>query len=186
MIAAIITVFVFSKVKKLPFGRLCDTAGLGLILGQVIGRWGNFFNREAFGGYADNLFAMQLPVSAVRASDITEELWENVITIDGIAYIQVHPTFLYESLWNLVLLFLLLVFFHKRKFEGEVFLWYLLGYGVGRFWIESLRTDQLLIPGIGYPVSMAVAALLVVVSLIWILVGRLKNKGVKDAGFENS
>ena len=85
-----------------------------------------------------------------------------------------------------MLLFLLLVFFHKRKFEGEVFLWYLLGYGVGRFWIESLRTDQLLIPGIGYPVSMAVAALLVVVSLIWILVGRLKNKGVKDAGFENS
>ena len=186
VIAAIITVFVFSKVKRLPFGRLCDTAGLGLILGQVIGRWGNFFNREAFGGYTDNLFAMQLPVSAVRASDITEELWENVITIEGVAYIQVHPTFLYESLWNLALLILLLVFFHKRKFEGEVFLWYLLGYGVGRFWIESLRTDQLLIPGIGYPVSMAVAALLVVVSLIWILVGRLKNKGVKDAGFENS
>jgi phosphatidylglycerol:prolipoprotein diacylglycerol transferase len=175
VIAGILTTFVFAKVRKIPFGRLADNAGLGLLLGQIIGRWGNFFNREAFGGYTDNLFAMQLPVSAVRASEITESQWEHAVVLDGITYIQVHPTFLYESLWNLLLLILLLVFFGKRKFEGEVFLWYLLGYGLGRFWIESLRTDQLLLPVIGYPVSRALAAVLVVVAAVWIAWGRLNS-----------
>jgi phosphatidylglycerol:prolipoprotein diacylglycerol transferase len=118
---------------------------------------------------------MQLPVSAVRASEITESQWEHAVVLDGITYIQVHPTFLYESLWNLLLLILLLVFFGKRKFEGEVFLWYLLGYGLGRFWIESLRTDQLLLPVIGYPVSRALAAVLVVVAAVWIAWGRLNS-----------
>lgn len=171
VIAAILTTFIFSKVKKIPFGRLCDTAGLGLLLGQVIGRWGNFFNREVFGGYCDNLLAMQLPLSAVRPSDVTEDLMEHLVVLDGIEYIQVHPTFLYESLWNLGLLILLLLFFNRRKFEGEVFLWYLLGYGVGRFWIEGVRTDQLKIPGTNYPVSMALAAVFVIASLTWIIVG---------------
>jgi phosphatidylglycerol:prolipoprotein diacylglycerol transferase len=176
VIAAIVTTFVFSKVRKIPFGRLCDTAGLGLILGQIIGRWGNFFNREAFGGYTDNLFAMQLPVSAVRSSDLTEELLSHTTTVNGVTYIQVHPTFLYESLWNLLLLILLLLFFNKRKFEGEVFLWYLLGYGIGRFWIEALRTDQLLIPGTAYPVSRAVAAACAVTAAVWITAGRWKKR----------
>jgi phosphatidylglycerol:prolipoprotein diacylglycerol transferase len=174
VIAAILTTFIFSRVKKIPFGRLCDTAGLGLILGQIIGRWGNFFNREAFGGYTDNLLAMQLPVSAVRAEDLTEELLAHTAVVDGITYVQVHPTFLYESLWNLALLILLLVFFNRRSFEGEVFLWYLLGYGVGRFWIESLRTDQLLLPGIGYPVSRVVAAVLAIAAVVWIIAGRCR------------
>ncbi len=176
VIAAIITTFVFTKVKKLNFGLVCDTAGLGLVLGQIIGRWGNFFNREAFGGYTDNLFAMQLPVSAVRSSDISQELSQHIITVDGISYIQVHPTFLYESLWNLVLLIFLIWFTRRKKFNGEVFLLYLAGYGIGRFWIESLRTDQLLIPGINYPVSMALAAALTVVSLVWIVVWHLKKR----------
>lgn len=182
VIAAIITVFVYSKVKKRSYGQLCDTAGLGLILGQVIGRWGNFFNREAFGGYSDGLLAMQLPVSAVRRSDITEELLSNSLVIDGITYIQVHPTFLYESLWNLVLLILLLLFYKHKKFHGEVFLLYLFGYGMGRFWIEGLRTDQLLIPVIGYPVSRALAAVLMVVSALWVIVGNvrvIKEKNVQ-------
>ena len=176
VIAAIITTFVFTKVKKLNFGLVCDTAGLGLVLGQIIGRWGNFFNSEAFGGYIDNLFAMQLPVSAVRSSDISQELSQHIITVDGISYIQVHPTFLYESLWNLVLLIFLIWFTRRKKFNGEVFLLYLAGYGIGRFWIESLRTDQLLIPGINYPVSMALAAALTVVSLVWIVVWHLKKR----------
>jgi phosphatidylglycerol:prolipoprotein diacylglycerol transferase len=174
VIAAILTTYIFSRVKKIPYGRLCDTAGLGLILGQIIGRWGNFFNREAFGGYTDNLLAMQLPVSAVRAEDLTEELLDHTVLIDGVNYVQVHPTFLYESLWNVMILTLLLVFFNKRSFEGEVFLWYLLGYGIGRFWIESLRTDQLLLPGIGYPVSRVVAVLLAAAAVVGIAVGRTR------------
>ena len=125
VIAAILTTFIFSKVKKLSFGQLCDTAGLGLVLGQIIGRWGNFFNREAFGGYCNNLLAMQIPVSAVRStSDITQELMEHEVWVDGIQYIQVHPTFLYESLSNLILLIILLLFRKHKKFNGEVFLFF--------------------------------------------------------------
>lgn len=175
VIAAIITTFVFAKVRKLSFPLLCDTAGLGLILGQAIGRWGNFCNREAFGDYYDGLFAMQLPVSAVRTSDLTEKLMSHTTVIDGVVYISVHPTFLYESFWNLCLFILLMLYFKHRRFDGEVFLLYLLGYGIGRFWIESLRTDQLLIPHINYPVSMALAATLVAVSAIWIGIVRYKQ-----------
>lgn len=176
VIASIITVYIYTKIKHLSFGLVVDTAGPGLVLGQCIGRWGNFFNREAFGGYCDNIFAMQLPVSAVRSGDITQELRENIMVVDGISYIQVHPTFLYESMWNLVLLVLLLVYWKHRKFDGEVFLLYILGYGVGRFWIESLRTDQLLLPVLNLPVSMVVAAAMVSGSVVLILFNKKKVK----------
>jgi len=174
VIAAVITVYIYTKRKNLSFGLIADTAGPGLVLGQCIGRWGNFFNREAFGGYCDNIFAMQLPVSAVRNSDITQELRENIMVIDGISYIQVHPTFLYESMWNFVLLVLLLVYWKHRKFDGEIFLLYILGYGVGRFWIESLRTDQLLLPILNVPVSMVVAAAMVIGAVILMQVNKRK------------
>ena len=185
VIGAFVSVFIWSCYKKKPFGLLVDTAIAGLAIGQVIGRWGNFFNREAFGGYTDNLLAMQLPVSAVRQSEITAEQWEHVLTIDGVQYIQVHPCFLYESLWNLCVVCLLIWFFRKkRKFDGECGLLYLAAYGAGRFWIEGLRTDQLLIPGTDYPVSRALAAVMFLVSTIWILIGhsRAVRKEKEAAG----
>ena len=162
VIAAVITVFVFAHVKHLSAPLLLDTAGLGLVAGQMIGRWGNFFNREAFGEYTDWLLAMRLPVDAVRGSDITELMREHMETKEGVSYIQVHPTFLYESLWCLLILILLLLYRKHKKFNGEIFLMYLAGYGFGRFWIERLRTDQLLLPGIGFPVSQLLAGFLVV------------------------
>lgn len=176
VLTAIATVFVFAKVKKQPFGLLTDTAGLGLILGQVVGRWGNFFNREAFGGYTDNLLAMQLPVSAVRRSDISADLAAHIMNIGGIDYIQVHPTFLYESLWNLCVLLFLIWYSPKKKFHGEVFCLYLLLYGIGRFWIEGLRTDQLIFFGTGLAVSQMLALVMVVVSLCIIAMGRKRQK----------
>ncbi len=175
VITAVLVVYVFSRIKKLSFWQITDTAVLGLILGQIIGRWGNFFNREAFGEYTDNLLAMRLPLDAVRSSDVTELMREHIEVLDGISYIQVHPTFLYESLWNLAVLTGLLLWRKHKKFQGEIFLLYLLGYGVGRFWIEGLRTDQLLIPGIGLPVSQVLAAVLVVVSIITIIILRRKR-----------
>ena len=164
VIAAVITVFVFAHVKHLSAPLLLDTAGLGLVAGQMIGRWGNFFNREAFGEYTDWLLAMRLPVDAVRGSDITDLMREHMETKEGVSYIQVHPTFLYESLWCLLILILLLLYRKHKKFNGEIFLMYLAGYGFGRFWIERLRTDQLLLPGIGFPVSQLLAGFLVVAS----------------------
>jgi phosphatidylglycerol:prolipoprotein diacylglycerol transferase len=176
VIAAIITVFIFAKKRHLSAGLLFDTAGLGLVLGQIIGRWGNFFNREAFGGYTDGLLAMQIPLSAVRSCDLTGELIENAVKVDGISYIQVHPTFLYESIWNLLLLIFLILYTKRKRFDGEVFLFYLAGYGIGRFWIESLRTDQLMLPFVDYPVSRVVALVMTCLSLVWIIGYRLCHK----------
>ena len=181
VIAAIITTFLFCKKKKLSFPLVCDTAGLGLITGQIIGRWGNSFNREAFGDYTDNLLAMQLPVSAVRQHEITEKLAQHIVTYNGVDYIQVHPTFLYESLWNLALLLFLLWWIRRKHFDGEVFLMYLAGYGIGRFWIESLRTDQLLLPVIHVPVSMVLAACMTIVSVTMIIVIQRKTNGTTKA-----
>jgi len=179
IIAAIITVCSYAKMKNMKIGPIADVAGPAVAFGQCVGRWGNFFNREAFGEYTDNLFAMQLPVSAVRSGEITQELRENIVVVDGISYIQVHPTFLYESLWNLGVLIFLLCYIKHRKFEGEVFLLYLFTYGAGRFWIESLRTDQLLIPGIQIPISQVVAVVMMTISVVWIVMKRNNMKKVQ-------
>ena len=179
IIGAFTTVYFFAKKRKLSWLQMLDTACPGLALGQVIGRWGNFFNREAFGDYTDGLFAMQLPVSAVRSGEITEKMWEHVEVIDGIQFIQVHPTFLYEGLWNLGVIIFLFIHRDRKKFQGELVLWYLALYGVGRFWVEALRTDQLLIPGIGFPISQLLGAVLAVSGLIAIFVGHKKAKKAK-------
>lgn len=176
VIAAVITVFVFARIKKLSPYLILDTAGLGLVSGQMIGRWGNFFNREAFGEYTDSLFAMRLPEDAVRQSDITDLMRQHMETVNGVNYIQVHPTYLYESLWCLMVLVILLLYRKHKKFDGEVFLIYLMGYGLGRVWIEGLRTDQLLLLKVGLPVSQLLAGTLVVVSLILILFNRKRCK----------
>ena len=176
IIGAFTTVYFFAKKRKLSFAQMLDTACPGLAAGQVIGRWGNFFNREAFGGYTDGLFAMQLPVSAVRSGEITEQMWENLEVINGIEFIQVHPTFLYEGMWNVGVIIFLYLYRKHKKFQGELVLWYLVLYGVGRFWVESLRTDQLLIPGIGFPISQLLGAVMAVAGLIAIFVGHKKAK----------
>lgn len=177
IIGAVTTVFVYSRVKKISFTLMLDTACIGLVAGQILGRWGNFFNREAFGGYTDSLLAMQLPVSAVRAHEITDEMWAHVQIIGGDQFIQVHPTFLYESLWNLGVICFLYWYRKRKKFEGELFLTYLLGYGLGRIWIEGLRTDQLQIGQTGIPVSQLLAGVLILFSLVMILRGRRNMSG---------
>ena len=161
IIGACIAVVIYSRKKKQNFSLLMDTASMSIVFGQIMGRWGNFFNREAFGDYTNNLFAMQLPVSAVRANEITQKMWDHVVTVNGVEYIQVHPTFLYESLWNVCVLLFLFWFRKRKKFNGEVFLMYLIGYGLGRIWIEGLRTDQLLLPVVGLPVSQLLSGCLV-------------------------
>lgn len=163
--------------KKIPLGTMLDTACLGLPLGQLIGRWGNFFNREAFGEYTDGLLAMQLPVDAVRQNEITSQMWDNIQILDGVQYIQVHPTFLYESLWNLGVLLVLLWFRRHKKWQGQAFVLYLGCYGLGRLWIEGLRTDQLLISGVGLPVSQVLSGALVLVCAGIIIVMKMKKSG---------
>ena len=142
VIGALIFGLLVAKIRKVKIAPLLDLAGLGFLIGQCIGRWGNFFNQEAFGSKTS------LPWGMV-SKDILNELYffyypENVSVIANRALDMIaHPCFLYESLWCLVG-FLALHFYSKhRKFDGEIFLLYIGWYGLGRFWIEGLRTDSL-------------------------------------------
>ncbi|MDD3401904.1 MAG: prolipoprotein diacylglyceryl transferase [Hespellia sp.] len=181
VIAAIITILVFAKVKHLSAPQIADVVAPSLLFGQIVGRWGNFFNREAFGEYTDGLFAMQLPLSAVRNSDVSETMRQHIETIDGVQFIQVQPTFLYESLWCLALLIIIFAYRRHKRFEGELILIYLFGYGLGRAWIEGLRTDQLWITGTQIAVSQVLAIVMVIVSgLLLFFIGRKQKKNVRS------
>lgn len=198
IIGAILTAIIFCRVKKYSFWLLADTGCIGLITGQILGRWGNFFNREAFGKYTDGLFAMQLNIKDVSydyrmpvvnlmekykgketAFNRIMEIRNNTVWVDGAEYIQVHPTFLYESLWNLGLLIILIIFTKHKKVDGEVFLLYLAGYGLGRIWIEGLRTDQLFLWGTAIPISQLISAVMILFSVIMIIYRRSKLKKVR-------
>ena len=182
VIAAFITLWVYCRVKKQKFLQIADICVPALVLGQIIGRWGNFMNREVFGEYTDSLLAMRLPIDAVRSSDISESIASHII--EGTNYIQVHPTFLYEGLWNLALLLFMLVYRQHKKFQGEMWLLYLGGYGLGRAWIEGIRTDTLFIPHTTIAVSQVLAAVLFVAALIADLAVRirLKKRGLTADG----
>lgn len=175
VIAAYITLYVWCRIKKKSMALVGDTAMPGLILGQAIGRWGNFMNREVFGDYYNGLFSMQIPVSDVRdPGDITEKIASHIPA--GANYINVHPTFLYESVWNLFVFVLLLVYRKHKKFDGELCLLYLGGYGVGRFIIEGIRTDTLFVPGTTVPVSQVLALVMVVAAIAIDIFVRIRLK----------
>ena len=176
VIGAVIAVFALARWKKLSPFLILDTVAMPILNGQMLGRWGNFFNREAFGEYTDGLFAMRLPVDAVRSGDITERMREHMEVIGGVEYIQVSPTFLYESVWCAVLLIILILYRKHKKYEGELFLLYIFGYALGRVWIEGLRTDLLLIPGIGFPISQALAGCVVIFAGVALVVLRRRFK----------
>lgn len=192
VIAGIITLLIFAKKRKVSTMLMLDTCAMGLLVGQILGRWGNFFNREAFGGYTDSLFAMAIPVewfgsknyllSTVNNGVITQEMIDHVVNIGGLEFIQVHPTFLYESLWNLGVLLVIFLYRRYKKFDGELFAMYIWGYGLGRVWIEGLRTDSLMIPGINFKVSQLLAAFCVVGASIFIIYKRMK---LRDANTES-
>lgn len=172
IIAGFITIYVYCRIKKQKFPLVLDTVMYGLLVGQILGRWGNFFNREVFGEYTNNLLAMRIPVSMVRERDISASIAAHMT--EGTNYIQVHPTFLYEGLWNLMLLIFLLLYLKHKKFDGEIALLYFAGYGIGRAIIESIRTDQLYITGTTIPVSMALGIAMAVVSIAADIVIRTK------------
>lgn len=178
VIGAFITLFVYTRIKKCRALNLGDAGVTGLILGQILGRWGNFFNREVFGEYSDGLLAMRLPVAAIRdKSDITENIRAHMV--EGTNYIQVHPTFLYESLLNLLLLIFILWYLKRKAFDGEICLLYLGGYGIIRFFVEGIRTDQLKIPGTSIAVSQMLGMILFIFAVamdIGVRVYRKKKK----------
>ena len=159
------------------------------MIGQIFGRWGNFFNREAFGGYTDNFLAMRLLESHLpaqtRATEAGQKLLEMAKAGGYEGYIQVHPTFLYESVWNLAGFIALHFYAKKRKFDGEIFLLYLAWYGLGRVWIEGLRTDSLYLFSTGIRVSQLLAGVMFLVGGGIIAYVRLRKKPDGSALYVN-
>ena len=153
ILAGVLTVVLVCRRKKIPVPAMLDLCCFGLLIGQILGRWGNFMNREAFGAETESFLRMGLTAP------------------DG-STIFVHPPFLYESLWNLAgLLFLILwVKKGKRRYDGQCALLYFFWYGLGRAWIEGLRTDSLYLGGSGIRVSQLLSVLLVLVSGALLLV----------------
>lgn len=182
VIAATITAYIFTKVKKLKFFKFGDACVFGLVLGQVIGRWGNFFNREAFGGFTDSLFAMQYLNETVEYANIVPQVLDKAVVINGAQYIQVHPTFLYEMLWNIGLFIFMNIYKKHKKFDGEMILIYFIGYGIGRLWVEGMRTDQLMLFGTGLAVSQVLSLILIAVcaALAIYMRRKIKNEPNKD------
>ncbi|HEX6593068.1 MAG TPA: prolipoprotein diacylglyceryl transferase [Bacillota bacterium] len=168
LIGSIVTVIVFARVKGVSFWQLVDIVAPSLILGQAIGRWGNFMNQEAHGGpiseAAYNRFHQYLP-----------DFIMNQMCIDGVLY---HPTFLYESFWNVLVFILLLVLRRKNPLRGEVFLTYAMAYSFGRFFIEGMRTDSLYLVG---QIRMAqfISILIIVVALILLVYRRISGRADK-------
>ena len=163
IIAGVITGIIWSRMKKIPVFAVGDLAAFGLLIGQAVGRWGNFINREAFGAETDVFCRMGL-------------------TMPGQETLYVHPTFLYESLWNLAGLIILCVLskLGKRKYDGQFFWSYILWYGLGRAWIEGLRTDSLYIGSTDIRVSQLLAAVSALAALIVLIVNAKKAHKPED------
>ncbi len=160
IIGGVIAVLLFTRAKKINFFDFGETLLPGLALGQAIGRWGNFFNREAYGRYTDNLFAMRILKD--QAQVVTQELQDKLVVVNGYEYIQVHPTFLYESFFNLINCLVLIHVVKNRKFRGQAILVYMIFYGIIRTITEGLRVDQLQV-GDGLAVSRMLSMALVLV-----------------------
>ncbi len=167
IITAIAVTVVYSKVKKQNLGLLCDVGSVGLLIGQTVGRWGNFVNQEAFGGNTTLKWGM---TGNVIKEELTRLAYAGVNVNPDL---PVHPTFLYESLWNLVFLTLFIILFPKRKFDGQIFASYLMSYGTGRFFIEALRTDSLMLGD--FRISQLVACICVVSGIVITATGLYKK-----------
>lgn len=173
IIGGALAVFIMCKIKKQNFFKVADTFTFALLIGQIIGRWGNFVNREAFGGYTNSLFAMRYLKDQVSAQ-IPKDVLDKVVNINGVEYIQVHPTFLYESLWNIGILIILFIFRKYKKFDGQLMSIYFIGYGLGRVWIEGMRTDSLMIGLTNIRVSQALSAVLIIMFSFYIIINLKK------------
>ncbi len=186
LIAGAIVAIVVAKKKGIPFTLLLDTITMGILIGQIMGRWGNFFNREVFGRYTDSVFRMAIPVDyyskgfltyLTDSGIVTDAMLKNQEIVQGVSCITVHPTFIYEGLWNLLLLIFIFIYRKKKHFDGELFTLYAFGYGVGRFLIEGMRTDSLMLGS--FKISQLVAIFCIVVAIINMVIG-LKRRRLFD------
>ena len=169
-------ILTYCFIRKLQVVKILDLTVLGVAVGQAIGRYGNFFNTEAFGEYTNNIFAMRIRKDLIsNTADISRSHMLNPIVEEGIEYIQVHPTFFYESTLNLVLFAVMMYMIKKKhKFDGQIAATYLIGYGVIRFFVESLRTDSLMFGE--FRISQIVAIISILIGTTFIVLHFMKVK----------
>ena len=184
LIAGTITAVIFAKKKGLTLPLMWDTVSMGVLVGQILGRWGNFFNREVFGAYTSSPFRMAIPFGyygtnhlnyLMNSGIITQEMLDNPEVVNGVQCITVHPAFLYEGFLNFLILVFIFFFRKHKKFDGEIGLIYMMGYGICRFFVEAIRTDSLMLGPL--KVSQVVALACVVIALILLF---LNKKWIKD------
>ena len=175
IILAIIGITIYCIIKKINVIKVLDLTMIGVAIGQAIGRYGNFFNMEAFGEYTNNIVAMRLREEYLDPANITFTQSLNLIEEEGIKYIQAHPTFLYESCLNIVLFIILIFILNKKhKFDGQIFATYLVGYGIIRTFVESFRTDSLMLGT--FKVSKLVAILCIIIGIVIYILNYKKIK----------
>lgn len=178
---AAIFVYVYCIPAKIRFGTALDTLTPGILMAQAIGVWGNLFNREAFGEYTNSILAMRIPIADVRPQEVTELMRQNVVMVEDVSYIQAHPLFLYECIWCLILMLIILGISRKRHFAGEQFLKYLVGYSLARGIMEWFRTDRVSLYGTKFSLTLLVSAVVFVVSLIVLIVCEIMSKRRENA-----
>lgn len=172
IMASVLTAYFWCRRKKVNFLTFMDTAVLGLILGHIIGRFGNFINREAFGGFTNNIFALRLRVDQLLS--FPQSLADTTIIYNGVEYVQVHPVFFYEAFLNLLLLVFLMFYRKRKKFDGELLFIYCIWYGIIRAFLETLRTDALIQGGIR--ISLLTSIFMALVGIVGIIYNRLTSK----------
>ncbi len=169
VIVGALTIVIVCLIKKISWRKLFDAAGPGVMIAQAMGRWGNFFNGEAYGALVEEGH----PLYFLRMGLISNNTWHDFGTSQ---MVYVHPCFLYESLWNVIGFILINIFFKKKKFDGEIALYYFAWYGFGRMFIEGLRTDALYIGETGIRVSQLLGFLLFALASALIVYGLIVTK----------
>ena len=186
LIAGTIAGVIFARRRRLNIPLFADSIAMGVLIGQILGRWGNFFNREAFGDYASGVLRMAIPVDyysesffnrMISEGIVTDKMLDNLEVINGVSCITVHPTFLYEGIWNTALLIFIFLYRKHKSFDGELAMIYVAGYGAGRLWVEALRTDSLMIGPL--KISQIVAILCIIVAASVIIKNRIDIRNGK-------
>lgn len=185
IIGAVIFGIFYTKKRNIDFWGFADVLAPSIPLGQAIGRLGNFFNREAFGGYTDGLFAMRYKLDQVGQGNLTDEILQNIVTADNTKYIQVHPTFLYEALWNIGVIIILILLRNSGRLKRRIFPMYIILYGIGRFWIEGLRTDSLYLWNSPVRASQVLSMVLVVAGIALLFIIKSNSGNGKKYGNYN-
>lgn len=185
LIVGMLAIFLYANVQNASTGKILDTVSVGIAAGQMLCTTGLYFNRECFGEYTDGLLAMQIPLEAVSYDAVTENMRKHIEMIDGQRFIQVRPLLVAAFIWSVIVFLAVFLYKYRKKYDGELFLVYLMIYSFGRILIEGVRADALLIPGTRWHASCVMSVIMFLLSVfmmlyIWTQNDKARMKRVKE------